>query len=83
MQGIPIVSKCQDFANGARRSAVLLWRGLALGFRAAPREGALILVCMIVTGVAPTIVALAQRALVDHFSDAIALNAAAWTPSVA
>lgn len=60
----------------------LLARGLALGVRSSPREAMLILLCMIISGGAPTIVALLQRALVNHFTNAIDRDSAAWTPFV-
>jgi len=66
----------------ARRTLALLARGLALGVRASPREATLILLCMIISGAAPTIVAVLQRALVNHFANAIEGDAAAWTPFV-
>lgn len=82
MQPRRIVITGQTLALRARRTLALLARGLALGVRASPREATLILLCMIISGAAPTIVALLQRALVDHFTNAIDGDTAAWTPFV-
>jgi len=72
-----IISTGQELALKAQRTSALLARGLALGVRASPREATLILLCMIISGAAPTVVALLQRALVDHFTSAIDGDSAA------
>lgn len=60
----------------------LVLRGIGLGVRAAPREATAMVMFALVVGLAPTIIAVLQKGLVNHFARVIQHQAGAWTPFV-
>lgn len=81
MRHITVVSLISIRSKLARHLSALS-SGIVTAFKAAPLEAVTLVVCGIIGGVTPVLVAWFQKGLIDHFESAIRSNTIGWTAYV-
>lgn len=82
MQASGVIPLMRSAIVNGNRAIGLVFRGVALGVRAAPREAAAMVVFALATGATPTLIAFLQKGLIDHFFRVAQHEASAWTTYV-